>query len=243
MEGVGMRTRVLYLVLPCLLVTGCHSPAAQTEPGQKASLPPAQQEEAPEGSFSAALRPVRTDNSLFLFNGSNLDGWSIVGNPGDWSIQEGVLRSQNGEDGGWLRFNEALGDFVLKLDWKVSKNGNSGVFIRAAEEGDPSGTGHLIAISSQSADDLHFTCSLSGQVGPDPKPDTSAHSWHTFEILSQGSRIAVSSDGVQCLDVDQASIASIRDKPLQGYIGLQSSQAGEGRSIEFRNVRLKLLEP
>ena len=111
-------------------------------------------EQEPEGSHSLAFQSPDGGGFLNLFSGENLDGWTIMGDPAGWSVENGIIRSEGLQGGDWLRFNEPQSDFILKLDWKVSENGNSGVFIRAAEEGRPWETGYEIQISNEPRDEF-----------------------------------------------------------------------------------------
>ncbi|MGC9328903.1 MAG: 3-keto-disaccharide hydrolase [Candidatus Hinthialibacter sp.] len=179
-----------------------------------------------------------------LFNGENLDGWVVMGDPEGWSVQDGVIRSEGGRGGNWLRSVQEYSDFSLILDYKISPGGNSGVFIRCAEQGNPWETGYECQISNEQPprDELHCTGSLYGYVKADPRPDETPDEWHTCEIVSKKNRILIFVDGVNTVDVDQSKIENIQDKPLQGYIGLQDSHTEEGHSIEFRNIRLRELQ-
>ena len=233
-----MNTRVglsLALLAGILATCGAES-LVREEP------PLAAADREPEGSHSMALRPPEPGGFLNLFNGENLDGWTIMGDPAGWSVQDGIIRSEGLRGGDWLRFNEAQSDFILKVDWKVSGGGNSGVYIRAAEEGRPWETGYEVQISNEPRDDLHCTCSLYGYAAVDPRPDESADIWHTFEIQARGPRITVFSDGLKCAQLDQSESAAIRAKPLTGFVGVQDAHAGEGSYVEYRNIQLKLLE-
>ncbi len=233
-----MSTRV---PLSLALLAGSLS-ACRAESVVREEPPLAAAEQPPEGSHSLAFQPSGGDGFLNLFSGENLDGWTIMGDPEGWSVQDGIIRSEGLRGGDWLRFNESLSDFILKLDWKVSGNGNSGVYIRAAEEGRPWETGYEIQISNQPRDDLHCTCSLYGYAAVDPRPDESADTWHTFEIHAQGPRITVFSDGIKCAELDQSESEIAREKPLTGFVGIQDAHAGEGSYVEYRNIQLKLLE-
>jgi hypothetical protein len=176
-----------------------------------------------------------------LFDGKTLAGWTVMGNPEGWQVVNGVIRSEAGKGGNWLRTNRTYSDFVLRLEWRVSQNGNSGVFIRCKENGNPWETGHEVQITNEPRDDLHCTGSLYGTVAVNPRPDESFGRWHTFEIRCEGQRIQVIADGVRCVDADMSRDVAIRDKPLAGYIGLQDAHTRPGGWIEFRNIRLKEL--
>lgn len=185
-----------------------------------------------------------------IFNGKNLDGWTLMGKAEGWQAQDGVLHSDGGKGGNWLRSEKEYGDYILKLDWRVSTGGNSGVFIRAAGEGAPWQTGYEIQISQPKQDNKHCTGALYGYAAVNQQPDETADVWHAFEIQCQGPRIRILSDGLELIDVDQTKLTAPNEpgytdpktKPTRGYIGLQDAHAAEGNYIEFRNVRIKELE-
>jgi len=179
-----------------------------------------------------------------LFNGKDLDGWEIMGDKAGWEILAGgIIRSDAGKGGNWLRYaKEEFGDFVLRVQWRVSKDGNSGVFIRAKREGSPWIAGHEIQISNAPRDDSHCTGSLYGSVAVKPRPDESPGRWHEFEIQAKGEHIVIQCDGVKVIDATYAKHAALRSRPMRGSIGLQDAHAGTGKWIEWRNVRLKRLD-
>jgi hypothetical protein len=71
-----------------------------------------------------------------LFNGENLDGWTIYGTE-KWYVEDGILVCESGPDKqyGYLGTNEHYKHFELTLEFKQEANGNSGVFIRSTVEG------------------------------------------------------------------------------------------------------------
>ncbi|UCD28218.1 MAG: DUF1080 domain-containing protein [Planctomycetota bacterium] len=176
-----------------------------------------------------------------IFNGKNLDGWKPVGNVKGFEVTEaGAIRSVFGRGYGWLRYDKKqFSDFILRLEWKVSKRGNSGVFIRAAESNIPWVEGSEIQISNRPRDIAHCTGSVYGVAAVDPRPDESAEVWHEFEIQCNGPKVKVFADNIPIVDVDGWSLPALGIKPLKGYIGLQD--AHEPGWIEFRNVRIKEL--
>lgn len=77
-----------------------------------------------------------------LFNGKNLEGWTIRCLPGDrdkqyWHVRNGAIECNSMGDGDhdyvWLMSEEEFSDFHLKLEFQVFKasNGNSGVQFRS----------------------------------------------------------------------------------------------------------------
>ncbi|MBN1490686.1 MAG: DUF1080 domain-containing protein [Phycisphaerae bacterium] len=178
------------------------------------------------------------DGFVSLFDGKTLDGWVLMGEPDGFFVKDGVIRSE-GRQGRWLRLVRQYSDFVLKLEWRVAENGNSGVFLRAGEGAQPWLGGIEVQITNAPRDDLHCTGSLYGVVAPNPRPDESADKWHAFEIRCEGPRIAVAVDGVGVVNADCSTIDALKSKARRGYIGLQDSHARKGCWIEYRNIRLK----
>lgn len=178
-----------------------------------------------------------------LFPKDNFDHWVIMGDPAGWNIQNGLVRSEGGKGGNWIRSKKEYKDFILKLDYRVSAGGNSGVFIRALAEGEPWVTGHECQISNEQPprDSLHCTGTLYGNVPVKIRPDESPDVWHTYEIRCVKNRITVLVDGKKTVDVDQEAIDAIKDKPLSGFVGLQDSHTAEGYWVEFRNVIIREL--
>lgn len=176
-----------------------------------------------------------------LLDGKTLAGWQVMGNKAGWEIlKRGILRSDAGRGGAWLRYaKREFGDFTLKVQWRVSLGGNSGVFVRAKRQGHPWITGHEIQISNAPRDDAHCTGSLYGSVAVCPRPDESPGRWHEFEIRCNAGRIVVRSDGVRIIDARSAEHEALQRRPLSGFVGLQDAHAPKGNWIEWRNVRIR----
>ena len=82
--------------------------------------------------------PVDKDGYYVLFDGTSLNGWRGYGKdnvPSRWTVEDGCIKfsgtgtgeGQTGE-GGDLIFARKFKNFILELEWKVSKGGNSGIF-------------------------------------------------------------------------------------------------------------------
>jgi hypothetical protein len=87
----------------------------------------------PPGAVAAAM-PAKWRT---LFDGQVLDtfrGWHSDGMPAGWHVLDGALvKDGNVED---LVTREQYGNFELELEWKIGKDGNSGVFYRGTREYD-----------------------------------------------------------------------------------------------------------
>lgn len=188
-----------------------------------------------------AAKPKADEGFTPLFNGKNLDGWVVVGKPQGWKVKDGVIHSDGGKGGNWMRTKKQYGDYILRLQWRISKGGNSGIFIRCTEKGSPWLTGYEVQILNAPSDKSHCTGSLYGYAAVESIPDSSPDKWHSYEIRCRGSRITVVVDGQTCVDFDQAKSDKAKDKPLSGHIGLQDSHSPKGHFIEFRDIKIKTL--
>jgi hypothetical protein len=179
-----------------------------------------------------------------LFDGKDIEKhFTIKGKHESWRIVDGVIHSTPGGDR--IMSKEVYRDFILRLDWKVSTDGNSGIFVRvpSADDGAPWITGFEVQITNAPRDDSHCTGSLYGVQAVKPRPDETANVWHSYEIVCLGGRITARVNGIACLDADASKIEGMRNRPLEGYIGLQDSHAGQGSTIDYRNIRIARLNP
>jgi hypothetical protein len=80
-----------------------------------------------------------------MFEGNTLSNWHVYNKPGTagsaWSLKDGVLHlddtnKKNGKivDGGNLVYNQEFENFHLKLEWKISEGGNSGIMFYVKED-------------------------------------------------------------------------------------------------------------
>lgn len=80
---------------------------------------------------------------ILLFDGKTSNGWrgyNKTNFPSDWNIEDGAIHlkgSGNGEagsvNGGDLVYGKKFTNFHLKVEWKISEGGNSGIFYLAQE--------------------------------------------------------------------------------------------------------------
>ena len=91
-----------------------------------------------------AAFPLDQDGFHVLFNGNEkMQGWRGYGKdhiPARWIVEDGAIKFQGtglGEghtaEGGDLIFAHQFQNFILELEWKVTKGGNSGIFYLAKE--------------------------------------------------------------------------------------------------------------
>jgi hypothetical protein len=142
----------------------------------------------------------------------------------------------------WFTGQE-LGEYSLKLDWKLVKDDNGGIFVGFPDPGnDPwvaVNQGYEIQVDASDEPD-RTTGSIYTFQGADPEAVERAlnpvGSWNSYEIRVVGQTIKVLLNGV--LVNDFVSTDPARDL-AQGYVGLQNH--GGGETIYYRDVRVKNL--
>ena len=85
--------------------------------------------------------PMDKDGYRVIFNGNEkMQGWRGYGKdhiPSKWIVEDGCLKFNGTGDadaeGGDLIFEHQFSNFILELEWKVAKGGNSGIFYLARE--------------------------------------------------------------------------------------------------------------
>jgi hypothetical protein len=193
----------------------------------------------------------------------NTEGWedlfesdlsSAIFEPGGWVVENGVLRA---EDHGTIWTKESYSDFVLDLEFKVAKDANSGVFLRAGDI-----TNVLSALEIQ----IHET-SDSGKYGMvaalyDAKPPSKqmakpAGEWNRYTITCKGSKLQLIFNGEQVHDLDlndwnephknpdgteNKFATALKDFSRNGPIGFQGIHGKEGQPVWFRNIKIKPLD-
>ena len=100
------------------------------------------QEEAAPNTLTEA---EKADGWVLLFDGETSNGWRGFKKesfPAAWEIVDGTLHmvgSGRGEagaaEGGDILYDKEFQNFTLKLEWKISEGGNSGIFY-LGQEGD-----------------------------------------------------------------------------------------------------------
>ena len=160
-----------------------------------------------------------------LFDGSNLDNFNPIGNA-NWEIADGAVGANSG--GGFLVTKESYGDFELTLEFWVDEPANSGIFVRCA---DPSSVtdrnAYEVNIYDIRADQTYRTGGIVHIAAPNSVVMTGGK-WNSYEITAQGSRLMVTLNGDEMVDVEDSQFAS-------GPIALQY---GAG-VVKFRNVRIR----
>ncbi|MGI5479777.1 ThuA domain-containing protein [Streptomyces lavendofoliae] len=177
-----------------------------------------------------------------LFNGHTLEGWKQAG-PGRFTVVDGELRTEGGMGMLWYQAKE-LSSYSLKLDWRMTDDDNSGVFIGFPASDDPWSAvnkGYEIQIDATDTAD-RTTGAVYGFKSANLKARDRVlrppGQWNSYEIKVQGERLQVFLNGVKINDFTNTDpVRSLKD----GHIGIQNHGADD--QVSFRDIQLKELPP
>ncbi len=176
------------------------------------------------------LQPTATAQGggwITLLDGSSLKGWNIVGDA-NWEVVDGVVQANKGT--GFLVTPASYGDFQITLDFWVTDDANSGVFIRLEDAKTiTAANSYEVNIFDKRPDQSFRTGGIVDVAKPASVVMTGGK-WNSFDITAKGTRLTVVLNGMRMLDVDDT-------KHARGPIALQY---GAG-TVKFRNVRIRTL--
>jgi hypothetical protein len=174
-----------------------------------------------------------------LFDGRSLTGWTVTGNPRGWAVEEGEI-VWKGRGGGYVRTVGEFGDFILRLEWRIVRGGNSGVFIRFPRAGRASRIGMEIQILGDSGSPPHKngTGAVYDVVAPLVNAARPEGEWNQFEIHCRGPLLKVRLNERLIQDVNLDADPELRPRLRRGFIALQD----HGHPVAFRNIRILPLD-
>ena len=204
-----------------------------------------------------------------LFNGKDLSGWHTFGkssvNP-SWKVVNGEIfydsKSKTPEERkgpGDLITDEEFENFHLKLDWKISKNGNSGIIFWSKEDTarfkESWHTGPEMQIldndgHSDGKIDKHRAGNLYDLIAGKEGVVKPVGEWNTAEIIADHGKLTFKLNGEELLSTRyddenwKLMIAGSKFKTKKdfgtfskGHFALQD----HGNDVWFRNIQIKAL--
>ena len=209
-------------------------------------------------SLSAHLALMPYDNGFAsLFNGNDLTGWkALVGNPitrakmsatelqneqklanektkGDWIAKDGLLIfTGHGEN---LATEKKYGDFDMYVDWKITQQGDAGIYLRGTPQGQIWDTSRREAGAQVGSGGLYNN--QKNQSKPLVVADNPIGQWNTFHIIMKGEKVTVYLNGV--LVTDNTTLENYWDRSLPIFSKEQIELQAHGTYVAYRNIYLK----
>ncbi|MHB1225874.1 MAG: 3-keto-disaccharide hydrolase [Gemmatimonadaceae bacterium] len=189
---------------------------------------------ADEGAAGGGESPAAQDAQgwvTLLDGATGLEGWDRVGDA-NWREVDGVVQAdaKTGTPAGFLVSPRPYSDFELHVEFWVSDDANSGIYMRCADPRKMSDvTCYEANIFDQRPDPDYGTGAIVHHSPIDPMPKAGGK-WNTLDITADGPRLTVLLNGEQTASASDTTLSS-------GPIALQYA-AGV---VKFRNVRVREL--
>ncbi len=236
-QDSDMTTARLVLVfVAVIIVAGCRHDTPDV--ATSSSDAPATNKKHNASQEAAELPPLQflksnlttdeiRDGWISLFDGVSLFGWSIPDGT-NWHIEDNCLVADSGEPG-LLMTPFKFDDFEFRCDFHLEAGGNSGVFLRTAEDAKSPAT-DTYELNICDSHGSFPTGSLVARCKADGVPAVEGE-WHSVRVICNGMHIRVWLDDKSIVDFTDES----ENYRSAGTIGLQMN----GGRIAFRNVFLR----
>ena len=203
-----------------------------------------------------------------LFDGKSMEGWRKCNSSdmaANWSINDEAMKVSKGAtpgrgQGGDILFGDKkYKNFELSIDWKIEKEGNSGIFYYIVEHpGKPIyyAAPEIQVLDNWNASDNklanHLAGSLYDMIPALPQNAKRAGEWNTIVVRVENGKVTHTQNGVKVVEYElwtpewKALVAKSKfkdwpgfiDGPAkEGYIGLQD----HGYDCWFRNIKIREL--
>jgi sugar phosphate isomerase/epimerase len=197
-------------------------------------------------NFEAIAAELKTGGYQRLID-DQLSKW--IFKPGTWFVEDGKMTLKGG---GYIWSKETFGDFILDLDFKVAKNGNSGVFFRTSDHKDIVNTGIEVQIHDTTDGYKYGMCGAIYDCLPPKVNAMKPGKWNRMTLMAYDNMIYVVMNGKQIIEMNLDKWTepgknpngtknkfkyAYKDIKRSGHIGLQD----HGDDIWFRNVKIKKL--
>lgn len=162
-----------------------------------------------------------------LFNGKDLTNWAGAEKQAEfWKAADGVI-NYVGKGGGNLKTAKNYKDFEFYCDWKITKGGDSGIYIRGRPQ---------VQIWDNKEGSGGLWNNPGGSPGKVPLSvaDNKVGEWNTFWIKMVGTKVWVKLNDKLVVDGAEMLAGKV---PAEGPIELQI----HGNPLWFRNVFVKEL--
>ncbi|MCW8879890.1 MAG: DUF1080 domain-containing protein [Kangiellaceae bacterium] len=218
--------------------------------------------------LSISFNAVGIDNQLteeeklqgwqLLFNGKNLSEWRNFRKKEinkKWVVKNGAMHL-SGSGGGDILTYQSFKNFDLKLEWKISNAGNSGIFILADEKGAQiySHAPEVQILDNEKHSDnkiaSHLSGSLYDMIASPKASHKKAGEWNQIRILLDNQHLQVWQNKVKTVDIKIGSelwnklVAESKFANWSGFGVNQSGHIGlqdHGDPVSFKNIKIKVL--
>ncbi len=172
----------------------------------------------------------------------------------DWKVEDGVLVAAD-HHSIWTR--KSYGDFILDLEFKVAKESNSGVFLRAGNIKKVLSALEIQVHESKDGSKYGMVGAIYDAIPPSAKAQKRVGEWNRYTITCQGSLVKLIFNGKLVIDADlddwpekgrnpdgtkNKFPQALKDFCRKGPIGFQGLHGKAQAPVWYRNIKIKPLK-
>lgn len=199
-----------------------------------------------------------------LFDGMTTAGWHSFNQPdlgNAWNVENGTLhfsRADKSAKGGDATSAEVYGDFELSLDWKISKNGNSGIMFlvqEGPEYGRPYYTGPEMQVLDNSGHPdakivKHRAGDLYDLITSTPETVKPAGEWNSIKLKLKDAKLEFWQNGAKVISTTlwddnwNKLVAGSKFKNMEGFAKFKSGHIvlqDHGDEVWYKNIKIRKL--
>jgi hypothetical protein len=221
---------------------------------------------AVDASLPSMTEAQKADGWKLLFDGKTLNGWQLfkARKNNTWEVKDGLLHCKplnekvkgDGDERSDIMTAEEFGNFEFSCDWKISREGNSGIIYRATEEFEQpyySGPEYQLIDDerySPKPTDKQLTGGAYDMYATAPKSMKPVGEWNATKIVVNGKHVEHWLNGQKIVEYEFGSPDWTKRKDAskwkewkgygmasKGHIDLQD----HGHEVWFKNVMIKVL--
>lgn len=170
-----------------------------------------------------------------LFNGKNLDGWFVHGKAA-WDVRDGILTGDGGM--GHIYTDTEVTDFEVVGTFRISENGNSGLYFRAnppADNVDGWPEGYEAQIDNHQDAHTAWMWKPGNPTAKAKKLITKDNEWFTMKVKMVGDQMQIW--------VNEELMTEYKDADyIKGHFAIQGHNPGqiiEIKDISYRDLSTK----
>lgn len=211
-------------------------------------------EEAPTASPSVPdtvntlTEAERETGWQLLFDGTSLDGWRGYQQdsvPGSWTLDEGAVHFPGeSDDGGTIITNDTYDHFELRLEWKISAEGNSGIMYRVTEDADEAyKTGPEFQVLDNAVheerDSLHKAGALYGLYAPRETVTKPVGQYNETRIVVRGDHVEHWMNGTKLLEAELGVTTGISASRAQNSLTGRASRRPKRAALPCKTTEIR----
>ncbi|MHB1179719.1 MAG: 3-keto-disaccharide hydrolase [Daejeonella sp.] len=201
-----------------------------------------------------------------LFDGKTTAGWHSYGKSfagTNWKVVDGAIfldaKNKTAGQGGDLVTNEEFENFHLKMEWKISKKGNSGIIFYVHEDPAKYPATYNTGLEMQVLDNdghgdgkiiKHRAGDLYDLISSSKEPVHPVGEWNKVEIISNNGKLDLMMNGEKIVSTTlwddnwKKMVAGSKFKSMPGFGIFKSGKIAlqdHGNDVWYRNITIKRL--